>query len=149
MKHVLIAGLALALSAGAAQARTPQTPPLDQAYKDDVQCAVLYMAIAAKGEDPGSAALGFYYFIGRLEGRRPEVNWRSHVLTAAANSGRAMLEAHGARCGNILIENGRSMTQIDGVIQNWAQGVGQMGEALQAMRDEQGEQAPEQPTSGW
>ena len=136
MKHVLIAGLALALSAGAAQARTPQTPPLDQAYKDDVTCAVVYMALAARGEDPGSAALGFYYFIGRLEGRRPEVNWRSHVLTAAAGAAREFLEVNGERCGNILIENGRSMTQIDGVIENWSQGVGQMGAALQALREE-------------
>ncbi len=60
MKRILIAGVALALSAGAAQARTPQNPPLNQAYRDDVSCAVLYMAVAAKGEDAGSAALGFY-----------------------------------------------------------------------------------------
>ena len=137
MKHVLIAGLALALSAGAANARTPQTPPLDQAYKDDVTCAVVYMALAARGEDPGSAALGFYYFIGRLEGRRPEVNWRSHVLTAGTNSGRAVLEAHGQRCGNILIENGRGMGQIDEMIQSWSRGEGQMGAGLAAIREEQ------------
>jgi hypothetical protein len=145
MKRILIAGLALALSAGAAQARTPQTPPLDQAYRNDVQCAVLYMAIAAKGEDPGSAALGFYYFVGRLEGRRPEVNWRDHVVTAAADAGQAMLEAHGERCGNILIENGRSMSQIDGVIEGWSRGEGRMGAALQALR---GEPEPA-PDSGW
>ena len=137
MKYVLIAGLALALSAGAANARTPQTPPLDQAYKDDVTCAVVYMALAARGEDPGSAALGFYYFIGRLEGRRPEVNWRSHVLTAGTNSGRAVLEAHGQRCGNILIENGRGMGQIDEMIQSWSRGEGQMGAGLAAIREEQ------------
>ena len=137
MKHVLIAGLALALSAGAANARTPQTPPLDQAYKDDVQCAVLYMAIAAKGEDQSSAALGFYYFIGRLEGRRPDVNWRSHVLTAGTNSGRATLEAHGQRCGNILVENGRAMGEVDAMINSWSRGEGQMGAALQALREDQ------------
>lgn len=145
MKHVLIASLALAVSAGAARATTPQTPPLDKAYIDDVQCAVLYMAMAAKGEDANSAALGFYYFVGRLEGRRPEVNWRSHVLTAATNSGQAMLEAHGQRCGNILIENGRSMGQVDAMIQSWSQGEGQMGAALQALR---GEPEPA-PDSGW
>ncbi len=137
MKRVLIAGLALALSAGAGHARARQNPPLDQAYRDDVQCAVLYMAIAAKGEDPGSAALGFYYFIGRLEGRRPEVNWRSHVLTAGTNSGQAMLDANGQRCGNILIENGRAMGPIDEMINSWSQGEGQMGAALQALRDDQ------------
>lgn len=136
MKHVLIAGLALALSAGAAQAGPPQTPPLDEAYKNDVACAVVYMAIGAKGENPNAAALGFYYFIGRLEGRRPEVNWRSHVLTAATNSGRAVLEAHGERCGRILIENGRAMVDIDRMIQSWSEGEGQMGAALQAMREE-------------
>lgn len=137
MKHVLIAGLALALSAGAVHARSPQTPPLDQAYRDDVQCAVLYMALAAKGEDPGSAALGFYYFIGRLEGRRPEVNWRSHVLTAGTNSGLAMLEANGQRCGNILVENGRAMGEVDAMINSWSEGEGQMGAALQALREDQ------------
>ena len=145
MKHVLIAGLALALSAGAAQARTPQTPPLDQAYRDDVNCAVLYMAIAAKGEDPGSAALGFYYFIGRLEGRRPEVNWRSYVLTAAADAGRPLLEVDGPRCGGILTENGRAMGGVDDVIESWGRGEGSMGAALQALRP----QPAEEPDSGW
>jgi len=146
MKHVLIAGLALGLSAGAAQARTPQTPPLDQAYRDDVQCAVVYMAVSALSEDPNAAALGFYYFIGRLEGRRPDVNWRSHVLTAAVNSGQAVLDAHAPRCGQILVDNGRSMTDIDATIERWQRGEGLMGEALQARR---GAPAPEQPTSGW
>ena len=145
MKRILIAGLALALSAGAAQARTPQTPPLDEAYKDDVTCAVVYMAVGAQGEDPNAAALGFYYFVGRLEGRRPAVDWRRHVLAAAADSGRAMLDAHGERCGSILIENGRSMGQIDQTIQGWAAGEGPMGAAIQALRDEQ----PPAPTSGW
>lgn len=145
MKRIVIAALALALSAGAAQTRTPQTPPLDQAYMDDVHCAVVYMAIAAKGENANAAALGFYYFVGRLEGRRPEVKWRPHVLTAAANSGQAMLEAHGQRCGNILIENGQGMPPIDAVIESWSRGEGQMGAALEAMR---GGQEPAQD-SGW
>ncbi len=143
MKRILIAGLALALTAGAAQARTPQDPPLDQAYRDDVTCAVLYMAIAAKGDD--SAALGFYYFIGRLEGRRPNSDWRPHVLGLAADAGRDLLERHGERCGNTLIENGRAMTPIDGVIEGWVRGEGEMGAALQASREQQ----QQQPTSGW
>jgi hypothetical protein len=134
MKHVLIAGLALALSAGAAHAGAPQTPPLDQAYRDDVNCAVLYMAVAAKGENPGSAALGFYYFIGRLEGRRPEINWRSHVLAAAADARPALLEIDGPRCGGILTENGLAMAPIDAVIESWGRGEGRMGAALQALR---------------
>ena len=135
MKRILIAGLALALSAGAVSART-QNPPLNQAYKDDVQCAVVYMAVAAKGEDPNAAALGFYYFIGRLEGRRPDVDWRSHVLTAAANSGAAVLDHNGERCGQILIDNGRSMGGVDDTITRWSQGEGQMGQHLQTLREE-------------
>ena len=133
MKHVLIAGLALALSAGAALARTPQSPPLDQAYRDDVTCAVVYIAVAAQGEDANAAALGFYYFIGRLEGRRPDVDWRTHVVTAANSSGRDVLIDHGERCGQALIDEGRSMGPIDEVVQQWSG-----GEAP----------APE-PTSGW
>ena len=146
MKTVLIAGLALALSAGASHARPPQNPPLDQAYKDDVTCAVVLMAVGASSDDFGDAAVGLYYFVGRLEGRRPEVNWRSHVLTAATNSGAEVLRHHGERCGQILIESGTSMGPLDAMIQRWKRGEGLMGEAVEAMR---GEQAPEQPTSGW
>lgn len=136
MKYVLIAGLALALSAGAAQAGPPQTPPLDRAYRDDVNCAVLYMAVAAKGEDAGSAALGFYYFVGRLEGRRPDVDWRDHVLAAAAEAGQTQLEVDGPRCGGILTENGRAMGGVDDVIESWSRGEGRMGAALQALRQD-------------
>lgn len=148
MKPVLIAALAaaLALSAGAAHARTSQNPPLDQAYKDDVTCAVVLMAVGANSDDPGDAAVGLYYFVGRLEGRRPEVNWRSHVLTAATNSGADVLRHHGERCSQILFESGASMGPIDAMIQRWQRGEGLMGEALQARR---GAPAPEQPTSGW
>lgn len=136
MKRILIAGLALALSAGGASARSPQNPPLDKAYRDDVSCAVLYMAVAAKGEDAASAALGFYYFIGRLEGRRPAVDWRPLVLGAAADAGGELLDAHGERCGNILIENGRSMGGVDDQITRWSEGEGQMGQRLQALREQ-------------
>ena len=145
MKRILIAGLALALSAGAAHAGPPQTPPLDKAYRDDVNCAVLYMAVAAKGEDPGSAAVGFYYFVGRLEGRRPDIDWRGHVVAAAADVGQSFLEVEGPRCGGILTENGGAMGPIDGVIESWSRGEGRMGAALQALRP----QPAEEPTSGW
>ncbi len=51
------------------------------------------------------------------------------------------------RCGNILIENGRTMGPVDGVIESWGRGEGDMGAALQALR---GAQPQEQgPTSGW
>ena len=133
MKRIAIAGLALVLSAGAASAR-PQNPPLDQAYSDDIHCAVVYMAVAAKGEDPNAAALGFYYFIGRLEGRRPDVNWRSHALTAAANSGASVLEHHAGRCGQALTDNGRSMGGVDDTIARWSRGEGQMGQHLETLR---------------
>ena len=145
MKHVLIAGLALALSAGAAHAGPPQTPPLDKAYRDDVSCAVLYMAVAAKGEDLGSAAVGFYHFVGRLEGRRPDVDWRDHVVAAAAVAGQSFLEIEGPRCGGILTEKGGSMGRIDGLVESWSRGEGRMGAALQALRP----QPAEEPTSGW
>ena len=130
MKRALIAGLGLALSAGGALA-TPQSAPLDQAYSDDVHCAVVYMAVAAKGEDPSGAALGFYYFVGRLEGRRPDVSWRPHVLTVAAQADPALLEAHGKRCGDLLIENGRQMGGIDDQISRWSTGEGPVGAAIQ------------------
>ena len=133
MKRILIAGLALALSAGGALAEPPQSSPLDQAYRDDVNCAVLYMAIAAKGEDPGSAALGFYYFIGRLQGRRPDVDWRGHVVAAATASGRDAVLQDGQRCGQILVDEGQSMGPIDEVINQWSSAP----------------EPPSGPTSGW
>ena len=134
MKRALIAGLGLALSAGGALAGPQQSAPLDQAYRDDVRCAVLYMAVAAKGEEASGAALGFYYFIGRMEGRRPDVDWRPHVLAVAAEADQALLDAHGKRCGDLLTENGRQMGGIDDQITRWSAGEGPMGAALQALR---------------
>ena len=133
MKRILIAGLALALSAGGALAEPPQSSPLDQAYRDDVTCAVAYMSLAARGEDANAAALGFYYFIGRLQGRRPDVDWRSHVVAAATASGRDAVLRDGQRCGQILVDEGQSMGPIDEVVERWS-----------------GAQEPaSEPTSGW
>ena len=134
MKRVLIAGLGLALSAGAATAGPPQSPPLDEAYRNDVRCAVVYMAVSAKGDNIEAAALGFYYFIGRLEVRRPDIDWRPQVLAVAADAGQDLLNAHGARCGNILTENGQTMGDIDAEIERWKAGEGRMGAALEALR---------------
>lgn len=133
MKPIVIAGLALALSAGGALAGTPQSRPLDQAYRDDVACAVAYMSLAARGEDPNAAALGFYYFIGRLQGRRPDVDWRSHVVAAANASGRDAVLRDGQRCGQILVDEGQSMGPIDEVINQWSSAP----------------EPPSGPTSGW
>ena len=133
MKRILIAGLALALSAGETLAGAPQNPPLDQTYRDDVTCAVAYMSLAARGEDANAAALGFYYFIGRLQGRRPDVDWRSHVVAAATASGRDAVLRDGQRCGQILVDEGQSMGPIDEVINQWSSAP----------------EPPSGPTSGW
>lgn len=133
MKRALVAGLGLAFSAGGALASPPQTAPIDQAFRDDVNCAVVYMVVAAKGEE-AAAALGFYYFIGRMEGRSPDVDWRPHVLAAAARADQALLDANGKRCGDLLTENGRQMGGIDDQISRWSAGEGPMGAALQALR---------------
>ncbi|MBX9574402.1 MAG: hypothetical protein K2X07_02055 [Caulobacteraceae bacterium] len=133
---------ALATTAAVAFFAVPaaaQDPALDQAYKDDVECAVLYMAVAAQGEDPAGAALGFYYFIGRLEGRRPDVEWRSHVLTVAADAGGELLERSGERCGQLLIDNGRAMGTVDATIDRWSRGEGEMGRRLRAQREQSAE----------
>ena len=91
------------------------------------------MSLAARGDDPNAAALGFYYFIGRLQGRRPDVDWRGHVVAAANASGRDAVLRDGQRCGQVLVDEGQSMGPIDEVINQWSSAP----------------EPPSGPTSGW
>lgn len=145
MRRILIAGLALALSATGATARTARQTADDAAYRDDLACAVVFMAVAAQGADQAEFAAGFHYFLGRMHARRPDADWLSQVVTASNNSGQSVLIHNVERCAGIMHAHDGALDRIDEVIDQWSRGEGQMGAALKALGGE-----PEQrPSSGW
>ena len=138
MRSLLIAGLTLALSAGAAFAQTPPRPMNDPVYADEVRCLVFYMALLAEGSEEAGASVGLYHYAGRLEGRYPEVDWALDAWTLAADAGIGLLAEDGERCGQGLLEAAVLMRPLDTFVEQWERGEGQMGAALDAFRKSEG-----------
>ena len=138
MKRALIAGLALALSAGGASAQTPPPPMDNPAYVDDVRCVVVYMALLAEGSEEAGASVGLYYYAGRLAARYPDIDWPLDARTVAGEAGLGLLAEHADRCGRGLIESAILMRPLDAFVEQWGRGEGQMGAALEAFRKSEG-----------
>ena len=138
MRSVLIAGVALALSAGGALAQTPPRPMDDPAYANDVRCVVFYMALLAEGSEEAGASVGLHYYAGRLDGRYPDIDWPLDAWTVASSAGLGLLAEHGDRCGQGLIESAVLLRPLDTFVEQWARGEGQVGVAVEAFRKSEG-----------
>lgn len=113
MKRLVLAACAAASLgfAGAAQAQS-QIKPADQA---DMECLAVAAVVAGRAqagsEEQAGAAGGVMYYLGRLEGRTPGVDWleqlRGHLLTLDD----AGLAAAAPRCGAEMVAKGKALTE--------------------------------------
>lgn len=108
--RTIIAGLAFAALAGAAQAQAPvREKPADLA---DLQCMAIYAIMANQPEHQSGAALGVFYHLGRLEGRGPGVDWLDRMRTYADATTLAELAPHGDRCGEEMSRAAQAMQAV-------------------------------------
>lgn len=118
------AALGLALIAGAATAQTaPSAPPvispapaavanLTADETADLQCMALFAIMANQPEHVNSAAVGIFYYWGRLEGRKPGVDWLGTLSTYADTVTGEELQPHADRCSQALVSKGQQMAAL-------------------------------------
>lgn len=110
MKTMMIAA-AFALSlAGAAPAVAQDLEPQNKA---DMQCfaALAYLGGQLGADSPEMAGLagGMMYYLGRLEGRSPNINWLGQLETYLTSVDEAELQSHLERCGSELSVKGAAL----------------------------------------
>ena len=110
MKTMMIAG-AFALSLASAAPALAQD--LETQSKADMQCfaSLAYLGGQVGEDSPDMAGLagGMMYYLGRLEGRSPGVDWLGRLETYLTSIDEAELESHLERCGNELSVKGAAL----------------------------------------
>ncbi|HEV7227138.1 hypothetical protein [Brevundimonas sp.] len=110
--------VSLAVTAALACAPSPafaQDPPLPKNAQDaaDLQCLALIVVIIGMDESLGEQmALGAFYYLGRLEGRTPGVDWVEAALRYTENVDGETLFAPQQRCGEELMAKGEHMIRL-------------------------------------
>ena len=110
MKIIIGAFLALTLAAGQAQAQT-SLPAEDLR---DMQCLTLaaMVAGAAPAEHQAGLTGGLMYYLGRLEGRTPGVDWLARIGEYLQRPDvETEVMAQGDRCAAEMIDKGQSLAQ--------------------------------------
>lgn len=115
------AALGLTLIAGSATAQTAPpviSPPpasiagLTGEETADLQCMALFAIMANQPEHVNSAAVGIFYYWGRLEGRKPGVDWLGTLSVYADTVTGEELQPHADRCSQALVSKGQQMAAL-------------------------------------
>lgn len=114
----LALGLASALALGAvaapAAAQTDRTRPLTADETADMQCMVVFSVIAADPEKAAGAAIGVFYYLGRLEGRDASTDWLERFYAFAQTATQQDLSDNAERCGQLVADRGLKMQEVGG-----------------------------------
>ncbi|NJC41769.1 hypothetical protein GGQ87_002027 [Brevundimonas alba] len=112
---------AVLLSAAPAVAQELNLAPADRA---DLQCMALVAVMAGVAMEEGgdeSASVqmagmsgGLMYYLGRLEGRSPDVDWLAQLTAYLAKVEAEDFEAFAPRCSKELIEKGQALVDFGG-----------------------------------
>lgn len=108
----IIAGLtaALVLTAGAARAQD-----MSGAELQDLQCFTLVAGQVGQAQDDPQAAAGLaavmMFYLGRLEGRSPDVDWLARLEAYILSPEVEKLDQHRQRCGTEMVAKGKSLTE--------------------------------------
>jgi hypothetical protein len=91
-----------------------QSAARDDITTDDVNCYVVYMTTAASktGAEQSAAYIGLMYWLGRLDGRTPKLNFKNRVLSALPKLTKEKYESEARRCGSELMRRGNAITQM-------------------------------------
>lgn len=102
--------LAAALTAGVAHAQTIK--PADEA---DLQCMAVMLIMAENAERDSAerqgAFSGTWYFLGRLEGRTPEVDWLARLRDLLPTTVNQNLDPWAERCMAEFVARGQAMME--------------------------------------
>jgi hypothetical protein len=115
----LAATAALALFAAPAAAQDPALPanPQDAA---DMQCLAFVAVMMGEVDEDLSLRLssGLFYYLGRLEGRTPGVDWITVAGAYAERASDAQLRSVQQRCGGEMMAKGQELVAKGQAMQN-------------------------------
>lgn len=110
MKIMMIAAAFALTLAGAAPAMAQDMGAQDKA---DMQCfaALAYLGGQVGADSPEMAGLagGMMYYLGRLEGRSPSIDWLGRLETYLTSVDEPELQSHLERCGAELSVKGAAL----------------------------------------
>lgn len=110
MKKTMAVAAALSLYAGAATAGAVDVPTQDM---PDLQCMALVAYVASTAEEGSEMQSGMVggmmYYLGRLEGRSPQVDWLARLADYVESIDEATLLAESSRCGKEMTEKGQAL----------------------------------------
>ena len=105
----LVAALAFAPAAFAQDAALPREPE----NAADMECLALIVVIIGMDEAMGEQlALGAFYYLGRLEGRAPGIDWVDRALRYTEVVDEQTLFAPQQRCAAELMAKGEHMIRL-------------------------------------
>lgn len=102
----------LALAAAPAAAQEAQERPVTAEETADLTCMAVFALFGAQPEVGEKAAVGIFYYLGRLEGRDPSVDWLERFHDFALTAVRQEVMAEAQRCGQALAARGEQMVRI-------------------------------------
>lgn len=111
MKRLMIVTALVGAMAFASGAQAQATKPQDLA---DLQCLALTAYLGGQvpegDERRAGLAAGVMYYLGRLEGRTPGVEWLSRLAEYLETAQVAELQGQAQRCGEELKERGTALS---------------------------------------
>lgn len=94
------------IASGGAQAQNVET-------EGDLRCvAILSIVASQKPELMSGLGFGVMYFVGRIEGREPDVEIQSSLKAEIARLAPSNYGAEAHRCGTVMQEKGELLKQI-------------------------------------
>jgi hypothetical protein len=89
----------------------------------DLRCVVLARGMSASGEESmkAASALASYYFIGRLEGREPDLDLEAAIADTTEAMQSMDVRPEATRCGDQLVNRASELRAIDMGLQRRAQ----------------------------
>ncbi|HMI39914.1 MAG TPA: hypothetical protein VK485_01630 [Sphingomicrobium sp.] len=88
--------------------------PVDPETSKDLRC-FLAMSATAQSEDKAAslaATIGGQYFLGRVDGRSPDLDLESAIVAEASSMTDASLKSLLQSCGQLMQERGRAVQGI-------------------------------------
>lgn len=118
MRKFLAALAATALTVSAAPALAQSTDALND---QDLACVAIFAAIGGVvtpgSQEANAAGMGMTYYLGRLQGRTPGVDWLQEMYNRRETLFEpAYLESHFTRCGEEFSAQGRRMIEVGDIL---------------------------------
>ena len=89
-------------------------PPIDAETTKDIRCLVAVSSLA--GSDDATvklaATVGAQYFLGRIDGRRPDLNLETAIIAEASHLTEADIRSLLVSCGGLIKSRGAALQAI-------------------------------------